>query len=76
VHHLARIERLGLKSVLCPAAGISEDVALQMADQKGATLIVAVGSHDTASAIVGVPGRPPREAEHPTPVGSGAPSKR
>ena len=27
-------------------------------------------------AIVGVPGRPPREAEHPTPVGSGAPSKR
>jgi uncharacterized membrane-anchored protein len=46
---LARIERLGLKSVLCPAAGTSEDVALQMADEKGASLIVAVGSHYTLS---------------------------
>jgi uncharacterized membrane-anchored protein len=45
----ARIERLGLPSVLCPAAGTSEDVALQMADQKGASLIVAVGSHNTLS---------------------------
>jgi uncharacterized membrane-anchored protein len=45
----ARIERLGLKSVLCPAAGTSEDVALQMADEKGASLIVAVGSHYTLS---------------------------
>ena len=34
---LARIERLGLTSVLCPAAGTSEDVALLMADEKGAT---------------------------------------
>src|ERR1700680_519861 len=46
---LARVERLGLHSVLCPAAGTSEDVALQMADEKGATLIVAVGSRNTLS---------------------------
>jgi uncharacterized membrane-anchored protein len=46
---LVRIERLGLDSVLCPAAGTSEDVALQMADEKGASLIVAVGSHNTLS---------------------------
>jgi uncharacterized membrane-anchored protein len=46
---LARIERLGLPSVLCPAAGTSEDVALQMADAKGAALIVAVGSRNTLS---------------------------
>jgi uncharacterized membrane-anchored protein len=44
---LARIERLGLRSVACPAAGTSEDVALLIADQKGATLIVAVGTHNT-----------------------------
>jgi uncharacterized membrane-anchored protein len=46
---MARIERLGLSAVLCPAAGTSEDVALQMADEKGASLIVAVGSHNTLS---------------------------
>jgi uncharacterized membrane-anchored protein len=46
---LARVERLGLPSVLCPAAGTSEDVALQLADAKGAALIVAVGSHNTLS---------------------------
>jgi uncharacterized membrane-anchored protein len=46
---LARLERLGLAAVLCPAAGTSEDVAMQMADDKGATLIVAVGSHNTLS---------------------------
>ena len=46
---LVRIERLGLDAVLCPAAGTSEDVALQMADEKGASLIVAVGSHNTLS---------------------------
>jgi uncharacterized membrane-anchored protein len=43
---LARVERLGLTSVLCPAAGTSEDVALLIADQKGASLIVAVGTHN------------------------------
>jgi len=44
---LARIERLGLSSVLCPAGGTSEDVALLLADEKGASLIVAVGTHNT-----------------------------
>jgi uncharacterized membrane-anchored protein len=43
----ARIDELGLPSVLCPAAGTSEDVALLLADQKGASLIVAVGTHNT-----------------------------
>ena len=42
---LARIQRLGLPALLCPAAGTSEDVALLLADQKGASLIVAVGAH-------------------------------
>jgi uncharacterized membrane-anchored protein len=44
---LARVEGLGLPAVLCPAPGTSEDVALLLADQKGATLIVAVGTHNT-----------------------------
>ena len=44
---LARVERLGLPSVLCPAGGTSEDVALLLADDKGASLIVAVGTHVT-----------------------------
>jgi uncharacterized membrane-anchored protein len=43
----ARVDRLGLPSVLCPAGGTSEDVALLLADEKGATLIVAVGTHFT-----------------------------
>jgi uncharacterized membrane-anchored protein len=42
---LARVESLGLPSVLCPAIGTSEDVALLIADVKGANLIVAVGTH-------------------------------
>jgi uncharacterized membrane-anchored protein len=42
---LTRINDLGLPSVLCPAPGTSEDVALLMADELGATLIVAVGTH-------------------------------
>lgn len=46
---LARVERLGRSSVLCSAAGTSEDVAMQIADDRGATLIVAVGSHNTLS---------------------------
>jgi uncharacterized membrane-anchored protein len=44
---LTRVERLGLSAVMCPAAGTSEDVALLLADQKGASLIVAVGTHNT-----------------------------
>jgi uncharacterized membrane-anchored protein len=44
---LPRVEGLGLTAVVCPAPGTSEDVALLLADQKGASLIVAVGTHNT-----------------------------
>src|SRR5207342_2106787 len=40
-----RLDRLGLPSTVVPAAGISEDVALLLAYEKGAELIVAVGTH-------------------------------
>jgi uncharacterized membrane-anchored protein len=49
---LARIERLGLPSLLCPAGGTSEDVALLMADEKGASLIVAVGTHNSLDDVL------------------------
>lgn len=42
-----RLERLAVKSVLFPATGTSEDVAMLLADSKGASLIVAVGTHAT-----------------------------
>ena len=44
---LERLERLGLRGVPFPAAGTSEDVAMLLADDKGASLIVAVGTHAT-----------------------------
>jgi uncharacterized membrane-anchored protein len=44
---LERLERLGLTGVVFPAMGTSEDVAMLLADDKGADLIVAVGSHAT-----------------------------
>lgn len=44
---LIRIKDLGLTAAVCPAAGTSEDVALLLADGKGASLIVAVGTHWT-----------------------------
>jgi uncharacterized membrane-anchored protein len=44
---LARVRELGLDSVLFPATGTSEDVAMMLADDKGASLIVAVGTHAT-----------------------------
>lgn len=40
-----RVERLGLAYHAVPALGISEDVALLLAHDKGAELIVAVGTH-------------------------------
>jgi len=40
---LARVQDLGLKSVTCPAPGTSEDVAILLADEAGANLIVTVG---------------------------------
>ena len=42
---LERVQRLGLPAVLLPGPGTSEDIALLMADEKGASLIVAVGTH-------------------------------
>jgi uncharacterized membrane-anchored protein len=44
---LARVQDLGVQAVVFPAAGTSEDVALLLADEKGASLIVAVGTHAT-----------------------------
>jgi uncharacterized membrane-anchored protein len=40
----ARVQDLSMSCVLFPAAGTSEDVALLLADEKGASLIVAVGT--------------------------------
>jgi len=45
---LPRVKALGLDPVLCAAAGTSEDIALLIADELGASLIVAVGMHHTA----------------------------
>ncbi|MBA3744881.1 putative cytokinetic ring protein SteA [Sporichthya sp.] len=44
---LERVQSLGLDAVLFPATGTSEDVAMLLADDSGAALIVAVGSHAT-----------------------------
>jgi uncharacterized membrane-anchored protein len=40
---LPRVQDLGLESVLCPAPGTSEDVAVLLAEEQGASLIVEVG---------------------------------
>lgn len=42
---LTRVNRLGLAAHLFPAAATSEDISLLLADEKGATLLVAVGTH-------------------------------
>ena len=44
---LERVSTLGLDSVVFPATGTSEDVAMLLADDKGASLIVTVGTHAT-----------------------------
>jgi uncharacterized membrane-anchored protein len=44
---LERVQDLGVEAVLFPAAGTSEDVAMLLADDKDASLIVAVGTHAT-----------------------------
>jgi len=44
---LERVRALGVEPVLFPATGTSEDVAMLLADDKGASLIVAVGTHAT-----------------------------
>ena len=40
---LPRVQDLGVRSVICAAPGTSEDVAVLMADEAGASLIVTVG---------------------------------
>jgi uncharacterized membrane-anchored protein len=44
---LDRVRELGLDAITIPAPGTSEDVALLVADTKGATLIAVVGTHHT-----------------------------
>ncbi len=44
---LARVQDLGVQTVLFPTGGTSEDAAMLIADEGGAELVVAVGSHAT-----------------------------
>src|SRR3954452_9681925 len=44
---LPRVQDLGVEAITFPAAATSEDIAMLLADEKGATLIVAVGTHAT-----------------------------
>jgi uncharacterized membrane-anchored protein len=44
---LKRVHDLGHQAVVFPATGTSEDVAMMLADDSGAALIVAVGTHAT-----------------------------
>ncbi|GAA3757061.1 putative membrane-anchored protein [Spinactinospora alkalitolerans] len=44
---LKRITDLGYDAIVFPATGTSEDVAMMLADDAGAALIVAVGTHAT-----------------------------
>ncbi|MEU6025140.1 putative cytokinetic ring protein SteA [Micromonospora sp. NPDC048871] len=44
---LPRVNGLGVPAVTFPAAATSEDLAMLLADEKGASLIVAVGTHAT-----------------------------
>ncbi|WP_067502356.1 putative cytokinetic ring protein SteA [Actinoplanes sp. TFC3] len=42
---LSRVQSLGVEATTFPAAATSEDLAMLLADDKGASLIVAVGTH-------------------------------
>jgi uncharacterized membrane-anchored protein len=44
---LARVQDLGIEAVSFPTIGTSEDIAMLLADSKGASLIVAVGTQRT-----------------------------
>lgn len=45
---LERVQELGIEdAIVLPAPGTSEDIAMLVADELGAELIVAVGTHDT-----------------------------
>ena len=47
-----RLDRLGVRAVVFPATGTSEDLAVLLADLKGASLIVAVGASTTLLEIL------------------------
>lgn len=44
---LLRVQDLGIDAVTFPTSGTSEDAAMLLADENGASLIVAVGTHAT-----------------------------
>ncbi|HEV7189589.1 MAG TPA: putative cytokinetic ring protein SteA [Blastococcus sp.] len=44
---LSRVQDLGVEAITFPASATSEDIAMLLADEKGARLIVAVGTHAT-----------------------------
>jgi uncharacterized membrane-anchored protein len=44
---LSRVDQLGVPHIVFPATGTSEDIAMLLSDDKGAELIVAVGTHAT-----------------------------
>jgi uncharacterized membrane-anchored protein len=44
---LTRVQDLGIEAVTFPSLGTSEDIAMLLADEKGASLIVTVGTHAT-----------------------------
>jgi uncharacterized membrane-anchored protein len=44
---LGRVQDLGIEAITFPTSGTSEDAAMLIADDKGADLVVAVGSHAT-----------------------------
>ncbi|WP_460543400.1 putative cytokinetic ring protein SteA [Glycomyces halotolerans] len=44
---MERMEKLGVPAIPFPAAATSEDIAMLLADEKGASLICAVGTHVT-----------------------------
>lgn len=44
---VSRVEELGVPYLVFPMTGTSEDVAMILADSKGANLIVAVGTHSS-----------------------------
>ncbi len=49
---LERLQDLGLGAVTFPATGTTEDLALLLADARGATLIVTVGMHTTLTDLL------------------------
>jgi uncharacterized membrane-anchored protein len=49
----ARLEGLGLEHMVLAAPGTSQDIAMMLADERGAELIVAVGSHFNLAEFLG-----------------------